>query len=364
MFPVDWSTIIPPKRRQEAIEGFLMGCAVAESLSILYASLDPKTTLSLRRHPVRFWTSMPAYPGSNTHSIVIAIQSLLKSKAKYEEFEESLRKRLNWYRVSHPMQSMRARWRQAALDGDGPEATLSRFGSDPMIRSALMSVVMQGIDSTAMRWISHSARIASEDEMVIQASRMVAMATQCAQVQRTSSSIDTNQLLRTLADSIDDVDLQQRLLHLDGLLQRRESLHRAARSLGYRRGVADRAVENAILAIYAFCLHPRSYRQCIEEVIRLPGNTVGIASLAGAILGAAQGPQDIPKEWLDNVSMIPYDKKWISQCVERVQDWPHGPEDIQRTAILPTRIVGQIQRNLVQGLAGLQLILGRLGLLR
>lgn len=364
MFPVDWSTIIPPKRRHEAIEGLLMGCAVAEALSIIYSSLDPKATLRLRRSPVRVWTSMPAYPGSNTHSIVIAIQSLLKSKAAFKEFDVSLNKRLIWYRVSRPLQSVHARWRRTASAGYGPEATLSWFGNDPMIRSALLSVVMQGIDRSAMHWVEHSSRLASDNESVFQAASMIAMATQCAQVQRTSSSIDINQLLRALADSIDDVDLQQRLLCLDVLLQRRESLHRAARSLGYTRGVADRAVANALLAIYAFCLHPKSYQQCIEEVIRLPGNTVGIASLAGAILGAAQGPQDIPKEWLDSVSMIPYDKKWISHCVERVQDWPHGPEDIQRTAILPTRIVGQIQRNLVQGLAGLRLMLGRWLLLR
>ncbi|MFN7730375.1 MAG: ADP-ribosylglycohydrolase family protein [Pirellula sp.] len=354
-FPVAWSTIIPTKRRQEAIEGLLLGCAVAEALSIQYSALPPRTKHSMRRGPVGVLTSMQAMPGHRTHSIVMAVQSLLTSKADIEPFLAMLQSRLAWYRSSHPMRAMLGR-----VSG----SMRAELDNDPLIRSALLSVVLQGHNESARTWISHSTKYACTDEVVVRAAMLVAMAAQCAQVLRTNHPFDPQQLLPFMADHVGDDSLRRSLMRLDQLLAQRASVNRAARSLGCMRGVHDHLIENALLAIYTFCLHSASYRMGIEAVVRLPGDTTGIASLAGCLLGAAGGVRSIPESWLDRVSMQPYNDEWIAEYVERVHDWPHGPEDIQATASLSALPMGQLWRNAVQVIADAQLQWIRWGLKR
>ncbi len=351
-FPVAWSTIIPTQRRQEAIEGLLMGCAVAEALSMQYSALPSRTKYRMRREPVGVLTSMEAMPGNRTHSIVMAVQSLLTSKADIEPFLAKLQSRLAWYRSSHPIRAMLGRFSGSMR---------AQLANDPLIRSALLSVVLQGHHESARTWIAQSTKFVSSDEVVLRASMLVAMASQCAQVLRTSHAFDPQLLLPFMADHIGDESLRSPLMRLDQLLVQRASVNRAARALGCRRGVRDHLIENALLAIYTFCLHSTSYRLGIEAVVRLPGDTTGIASLAGCLLGAAGGVRSIPESWREQVSMQPYSEAWIAEYVERVRDWPHGPEDIQATASLSALPMGQIWRNTLQTIAVAQLQLVRWG---
>lgn len=354
-FPVAWSTIIPTKRRQETIEGLLLGCAVAEALSIQYSALRPRTKHRMRREPVGVLASMQAMPGDRTHSLVMAVQSLLTSKADIKPFLAMLQSRLAWYRSTHPMRAMLGR-----ISG----SMRAELANDPMIRSALLSVVLQGHHESARTWIAQSTKFACSDEVVVRAAMLVAMAAQCAQVLRTNHPFDPQQLLPFMADNVGEDSLRRGLLRLDQLLVQKASVNRAARSLGFVRGVHYHLIENALLAIYTFCLHSTSYRLGIEAVVRLPGDTTGIASLAGCLLGAAGGVRSIPESWLDHVSMQPYSEEWIAEYVERVHDWPHGPEDIQETASLSALPMGQLWRNAVQVLADAQLQLVRCGLKR
>lgn len=351
-FPVAWSTIIPTKLRQEAIEGLLLGCAVAEAMSLQYSVLSARTKHRMRRDPVGVLTSMQAMPGDRTHSVVMAVQSLLTSKADIKPFIAKLQSRLSWYRSTHPIRLILGRFSGSMR---------AELANDPMIRSALLSVVLQGHHESARTWIAHSTKFGSSDDVVLRASMLVAMAAQCAQVLRTNHPFDPQQLLPFMADHVGDDSLRGSLLRLDQMLVQRASVNRAARALGCRRGVRDHLVENALLAIYTFCLHSTSYRLGIEAVVRLPGNTTGIASLAGCLLGAAGGVRSIPESWRDRVSMQPYSEAWIAEYVERVHDWPHGPEDIQATASLPALPFGQLGRNAVQAIANAQLQLLRWG---
>lgn len=352
--PISWSTIIPASRRQDSIEGILMGCAVAEALSVLYSKLNPKSARAMTRNAIRVWTPMAALPGSRTHSIVMTIQAILQSKACVDEFGDALRTRMAWYRASRPLMRFRSRGLQAGtMSGENEFGSI--LGNDSMVRAALLSVVLQGHNSSALRWVQRSTMLSHENTLVSHAAMLVAITTQCAQLTRTASAVDPNDLLRLLSDATPQEALKQRLGRLDGHLKKRDSLHRAARALGYRRGLTDHVVDQALLAIYAYCIHHESYRDCIEAIVKLPGNTVGVAALAGAMVGAENGVQDIPKEWRERVSMAPYDDAWIGQYVERVQDWPHGPEDIQRTTLLPSRYAGQMVRNAWQTLTTAQL---------
>lgn len=352
--PISWSTIIPASRRQESIEGVLMGCAVAEALSVLYSSLDPKTARAMSSKSIRVWTPMAALPGSRTHSIVMTIQAILQSKANIDEFGDALRVRISWYRASRPWWALRNPRGAVGSSSEGREFR-SIDGNDSMVRAALLSVVLQGHNSSALRWVQRSTMLSHEDALVSHAAMLVAITMQCAQMKRTSSAVDPKDLLRLLGDTTQLEALKQRLHALEGHLQRGDSLHRAARGLGYRRGVTDHVVDQSLLAIYAYCAHHGSYRECIEEVIKLPGSTMGVAALAGALVGVQNGVQDIPVAWRERVTMTPYDDEWISRYVERVQDWPHGPEDIQRTELLPSRYMGQMVRNLWQTWTSAQL---------
>ena len=52
--------------------------------------------------------------------------------------------------------------------------------------------------------------------------------------------------------------------------------------------------------------------------------------------------------WFKVLVIVSFSVVWVQGYVDRCLDWPHGPEDIQDTAALPSYPIGQFFRNLAR----------------
>ena len=80
-----------------------------------------------------------------------------------------------------------------------------------------------------------------------------------------------------------------------------------ASDIGLSHGVSGYMAHTVPVAVYAFLRSPDDYREAIESVIRLGGDTDTVAAVTGAMIGARVGKAGIPVEWLE---------RWI--------DWPRS----------------------------------------
>lgn len=79
------------------------------------------------------------------------------------------------------------------------------------------------------------------------------------------------------------------------------------------RGVSGYVYETVPVAIVAWYLHHGDFRQTVESVIRLGGDTDTVAAIAGALAGASSGESAIPTNWLDGLSDFPHSRNYMTK---------------------------------------------------
>jgi hypothetical protein len=338
--PYTWSTIIPTVRRQESIEGAIIGCALGESI----ASLSLSKRARLASNPSAFEPGK-LFPSHRTEGMLVTIQSLLLSQAMSEIFVMHLKNRLGWYQYFQPIAL--AKKLIGSLTGSNKFSAI--VGDDPLTRAVVLSVLMQGHHDGALSWVQDSTQMSFSNRWVTQASFLVATAAQVAQSQRTRYESKVCELLEDLKLATRSKEIEQRL---ESLIQAKEqglSVLQASQILGGNAYWQDHLVDNALLAIYTYVLHPNRIELGFGELSQLRGNLSGVMSLYGALSTIHTSVQSVPSNWRERLTLYPYSGAWLQQCVDRCGDWPHGPEDIQATLCLPSHWFGQLLRNLRRG---------------
>jgi ADP-ribosylglycohydrolase len=277
--------------------------------------------------------------------MVFTTQALLRSRANIDFFARLLRRRLAFYQWSRPFFYIYHQVDRLVRAGTGSGLNCS-LGNDPLPRSAILSAVLQGHSHGGLRWVHRSTVSTHPDTMVAHAAMLVSVAVQGAQLTGSEFEISRDELISLLYRTTTIPDLQERLKALASLLSEDGSLEAAAELLGFSQAANPCLVDSALLGIYAWLRYRGNYRRSVEEVSMLGGDTVSAAVVAGSLAGAELGVDAIPKDWLAQTAMQPYDRVWRERFIERLRDWPHGPEDIQRTRTLPSMPVRQVLRNL------------------
>ena len=346
--PYAWSTIIPSVRRQESIEGALIGCAIGESIGGLGRSKQARLRSELCSKPPGQIDPGVLVASHRTEGMLVSVQAVLLSQAMSENFQSHLSERLAWYQRLQPT---------AYIGGFvnsllGRSQSTAKLGDDPLVRALALSVLMQGHHDGALSWVEDSTQLTFGNRWVIQASFLIATAAQVAQFHRTSHQISTANLLKDLRSATGSQEIQQRLDALIEAQEADETADSASRILGCKEHRwQDHLVDNALLAIYTFARHPDAIHKGLAELLELRGNLQGVLSLYAGLATVQSGVQGLPGLWPDRLSLYPYSSTWVQQYTDRCVDWPHGPEDIQATRCLPSHPVGQFVRNLCRGFA-------------
>jgi poly(ADP-ribose) glycohydrolase ARH3 len=79
-------------------------------------------------------------------------------------------------------------------------------------------------------------------------------------------------------------------------------------------GNGIKAQEAVPMAIYCFVTHPRSFERAVESALFLGGDTDTIASMTGAISGAALGESQIPARWIKRST----ESEWTPQRIRQL----------------------------------------------
>jgi ADP-ribosylglycohydrolase len=342
--PISWEIIVPARRRERALEGVFVGCAVAEAINQVVSTPDIYAARRAANRLLRDDGPMFMMPNHRLHAMVLTIQSLLLSRASIDRFASALQWRLRYYRVGRPF-AFAASSVGSFLNTEVSRGLSSSLGTDPLARAAMLSVVLQGHSHAGLRWVQRSTVTTHRDALVTNAAMLVAIAMQGSQLAGSEFEVPRDDMLELLSESTSIIELKDRLRALAVILKHDRTLLSAARLLGFAGSVPPCLVDAALLGIYAWLRYRGNYRRTVEEVTMLGGDVSSAAVVAGALAGAELGVDGIPSEWVERTIMDPHDASWRERYIERLRDWPHGPEDIQRTKLLPIMPFGQIKRN-------------------
>ena len=345
---ISWSWVASSSRRENALEGLLLGCAVGEALALARDGYS-------RRQAIRLFGASPArfkfipnvgFPGERFHSVIMTIQAMLASRASHREFAKKLSVRRRWYVVGSPARATVRMLRPAFTAKPDEIPVPRRLIGDPLPRAAAISLMIQGSQS-GEPWVDISTALTVNGKGAADVSLLVAQAVQLAQMldpaEPRFSPLDA---IETLIYETSDPVLRKYLLHLRTCLENRYSLARASRSLGWKRGVPYDLRAIAVMAIYAWLRHPFRFRFAVERAVFLGGASAAVGAIAGCLSGVTLGKRGIPNEWLKLVTLYPHDRQWQDELIERVKDWPHGVEDIQNAKAEQTFVLGQLARNI------------------
>ena len=155
--PFPWNKAVATHRREHATEGLLMGCAVAEALSLNRNGLHPRVALKMfGRNPLGYQFQPGTGVASHrTHSLLMSFQALLQSKTDPKIFASNVRKRIAWYQRAFPFRHAYTHWKRIAPKFGKQQFDNSMtigLADDPLVRSLAMSIVLQGVVDSATTW--------------------------------------------------------------------------------------------------------------------------------------------------------------------------------------------------------------------
>ncbi len=347
--PRPWNLAVPTHRRERATEGLLMGCAVAESLSLARNGIHPRVGLKLfGRNPLQFqFQPGLGVTSHRTHALLMSFQAMLQSKTDPNIFSANVKKRIAWYQRAFPLRHAKVHLRRLfnlISSRQFDDSMTVGLGDDPLVRSLVMSIMLQGCVDSATSWFQMSVAVSHTDSRVLHASTLIGFAAQLAQLTE-QADFDSVEILNRLIEVTEEPTLKSMLSNLRDPLSRNQSLVAFSRQQGWENGIPSDVFAAAIIGIYAWLRHPKRFRNCVERTVLLGGHCSGPAVIAGSLSGITLGKRGIPTEWLHMVSTFPHNSQWHERLIERVKDWPHGVDDIHQTSALPSSLLGQVARN-------------------
>jgi len=345
--PFRWNTIVPTQRRERATEGLLLGCAIGEALALPRDNLHPRVALKLfGRNPLHYrFQPGTGITSHRTHGLLMSFQAILRSKTDPQIYATNVSRRIGWYQRGFPIRHFMIHLGRLLGVGKRSDDSMN-FGlaDDPLIRSLVVSVSIQGTGDSATSWFQKNVSVSHADPRVLHACTLVGHAAQLAQM-IDPKEFDPANVLEQLIQTTDEPTLNGMLIQLRTGLKKNRSLAFVATEFGWDAGIPSNVFATAIIGIYGWLRHHDRFRYTVERTILLGGACAGAASIAGGLSGILLGKRGIPSEWIDRLSLYPHGNEWQERLIERIKDWPHGADDIQRVTSLPSMILGQLLRN-------------------
>jgi len=346
---VSWSQVTGSYRRERSIEGLLVGASVGDALGLCRKGLSRRSAASMFGRTAMTYKLIPGLGlvSDDTHRMLMTLQAMLRSKSQLENFKNSFATRLRWYLFTVPITTGTATQLAAVRlwMGVAPELSgVSSSGNSPLISALALATVLQGTGHSVERWVTASTRLTHKSPEVTEAAILVAHAAHMA-LMVPKREFDSCRVMDDLIALTQETSLKKMLQSLHEPLSQGFSVHRAAKAIGFRKGIPALASASAVMAVYAWLRHPNSFRRAVTSAIRAGGDTDAVAALVGGLSGVRLGVDAIPKSWSNRVSTWPQNRRWIDKLTGRLTDWPHGSEDLHKAPALATYPLRQILRS-------------------
>jgi ADP-ribosyl-[dinitrogen reductase] hydrolase len=339
--------------RFDQIAGALLGSAIGDALGL------PREGLSRRRAhrmfggpPLRFRLLLGhGMVSDDTEHACMVGQALLSSPTDPKRFARSLAWRLRFWLLGLPAGIGRATllgivklWFGWSPENSG----VFSAGNGPAMRAPLLGVCLGGDRLLLKEYLRASTRITHTDPKAESGAKLVALAAHhgaaCG-----PKNVRTDSFLQDARAAFPEIDdgLWQLLAKGDDHLKRNASAAEFADAIGLQSGVTGYINHTIPVALYCWLRSPGDFRQAVEEVIALGGDTDTTAAIVGSLVGATVGFDNLPADLLGGLWEWPRSVFWMRRLAERLaRQFPaEGNSQPQR----PLRLFwpGLLVRNLV-----------------
>lgn len=306
----------------DRIAGVLLGTAVGDALGL------PREGLSRRRaerlfgppplkHRFLFGRGMVS---DDTEHACMTAQALLRSDNDAAVFARSLAWRLRFWLLGLPAGIGSATLRSILRLWIGFPPSRSGVwsaGNGPAMRSPILGVCL-GDDLERLRtFVRASTRLTHTDPRAERGALLIALAAHYGS-RNDPGTVRAAEFLRaarmTLLDS--DDRMLQLLACIEDHHKRGITVAEFTDSLNLQRGVSGYIYHTVPVALYAWLRWPGQFRQVVEEVIALGGDTDTTGAIAGALAGATCGAAGIPEAWLKGLLEWPRSVVWMRRLAE------------------------------------------------
>lgn len=301
------------------LTGCLLGMAVGDALGLPAEGLSRRRAARLfggaLRHHLVFGHGMIS--DDTEHAIMIA-EALLVGNGSLPRFTTALAWRLRLWLLGVPAGVGKAT-AQAILKlwaGWPPaHSGVPSAGNGPAMRAPMLGAALAGHPVLA-EFVQASTRMTHTDPRAEQGALLIALAAREGTLH--GPVHNPAPVLAMMRQQANDPQLLSALEAIAAHLARQSSLQEFADDLGLPHGVSGFINHTVPVALYAWLRHPTDFRQAVEGVIALGGDTDTTGAITGGLLGAALGETAIPPEWIRGIAEWPRTIHWMRGLCERL----------------------------------------------
>lgn len=337
--------------RKDAIHGLMMGVAIGDAIGLPREGLSRLTSLRMFGRPALVFRLLPGVGiySDDTHLMLMAAQSILRSHSEWRPFSRSYLGRLAWYPYSLPAGAGRATILAAlksAFRITGLPTGCNSAGNGPVTRAMFLTLALNGTDHRIAKWVEDSTRLTHTDPLATDGCLVLSRLAQIAGTTR-SKPIDSLESLQQLIAVSKEAALRDKLSELIPFIEQSRSPSAVARHFGWESGISGFIIPTTVMATYCFLRYPTNFKLAVLSTVRLGGDTDSVAAIVGGLVGAHVGYNKLPTELVSRLKVAPHDAAWFTEMAERLSHWPHGVEDLHFAPALPSHPLMQLFRNLL-----------------
>ncbi|MBF5043251.1 ADP-ribosylglycohydrolase [Aggregicoccus sp. 17bor-14] len=307
-------------RREACLAGALLGTAMGDAVGLAREGLQPARALRLFGGPPLRPQLLPGrgMGSDDTDHACLVGQSLLASGGEPGRFVRALAWRLRGWLLTLPAgigwATLRALLRLWL--GWSPERSGVRSaGNGPAMRAPLLGVCWAHDDAALRAHVEASTRLTHTDPRALDGALLVAWA---AALGARGEVQQPEQTAGWLAERASTPQLAAALSLAATGLAAGETVAQYAERLGLARGVTGFVVHTVPVALYAWLAHRADFRQAVESVVLLGGDTDTTGAIVGALAGATLGADAVPPEWLAAYRDWPRGVAWMRRLAARL----------------------------------------------
>ena len=311
----------------DRITGCLIGIAVGDAIGLPFENLSRhQIARSLNDHPIghRLLFGRGMVSDDTEHSCLVG-QALVASGGEPSAFARDLAWRLRWWIAGVPAGAGRATARACGklwIGFNYQSSGVFSAGNGTAMRAPIIGASTPEKDR-AIQITNISSRITHTDPKAAYGALAISSVAHAVTFGDRETALMPDQVLERVGQWLQkrDDDATE-LLGLVGQaaesVERGESLREFADSMEWNRGVSGYIYQTVPAVLHACMRYPNDYRSAIEELVLCGGDTDSTASVAGGILGAADGEAGIPSEWINGLIEFPRNQHWMRGLSEQL----------------------------------------------
>jgi ADP-ribosylglycohydrolase len=306
--------------QKSAISGCLLGCAIGDSICLPYEGMSPKRIRKIVRKPLthRFFVGRGMVSDDTDHSLFVA-QSLAINATDPDKFARALAWRFRFWLLCLPagiglatLRSIVRLWFGVPFSKSGVYSA----GNGAAMRSAIIGLVHSNNSELRKQFTTASTRITHSDPKAEYGAQAVAGIS--SYVTRNGSKPTVVELEKILPESGEGGEWFEAVRRTITPC-RSGKIEAAITPRGLEQGISGYILHTLPIAVAAWYIHFGDFRETIETVIQLGGDTDTLAAIAGSLAGITCAKKNIPEEWITGIIDRPHSVRYIEKIAEDLE---------------------------------------------